>query len=83
MEKKEAIHINVVQQLLDKAARDSQLVNVRAWRKDGEAVNYLGWQPTSGHWRGGLHRLRNPQNGEIRAVIDVLIYELNGHPVYL
>lgn len=80
---KEALHINVVSQLLDKAARDGHLVNVRAWKKDGEAVNYLGWRPTSGHWRGGLHRLMNPVNGEIRAVIDVLIYELNGHPVYL
>jgi hypothetical protein len=80
---KEALHINVVLQLLDKAAHDNALVNVRAWKKDGEAVDYLGWRPTSGYWRGGIHRLMNPVNGEIRAVIDVLIYELNGHPVYL
>lgn len=80
---KEALHINEVLQLLDKAGEERKKVNVRAWKKDGNEVDYIGWLPLTGHWRGGIHRLMNPQNGEVRAVIDVLIYEFNGHTVYL
>ena len=80
---KEALHINEVLQLLDKAGKERRKVNVRAWKKDGNEVDYLGWLPLTGHRRGGIHRLMNPENGEVRAVIDVLIYEFNGHTVYL
>ena len=80
---KEALHINEVLQLLDKAGKERKKVNVRAWKKDGNEVDYIGWLPLTGHWRGGIHRLMNPENGGIRAVIDVLIYEFNGHTVYL
>lgn len=79
----QALHINVVLQLLDQAGKERKKVDVRAWKKDGNEVDYLGWIPLTGHWRGGIHRLANPVNGEVRAVIDVLIYEFNGHPVYL
>lgn len=80
---KEALHINYVLEQMDLAAKYRQRVSVKAWKKDGNGVEYAGWIPTSGHWRGGIHRLMNPANGEIRAVIDVLIYEFNGHQVYL
>lgn len=80
---KEALHINEVLQLLDKAGEEHKKVNVRAWKKDGNEVDYIGWLPLTGHWRGGIHRLMNPVNGDVRAVIDVLIYEFNGHTVYL
>lgn len=80
---KEAVHINEVLQLLDKAGKEHKKVNVRAWKKDGNEVDYIGWLPLTGHWRGGTHRLMNPINGDVRAVIDVLIYEFNGHTVYL
>jgi hypothetical protein len=80
---KEALHINEVLQLLDKAGEERKKVNVRAWKKDGNEVGYIGWLPLTGHWRGGIHRLMNPVNGDVRAVIDVLIYEFNGHTVYL
>lgn len=80
---KEALHINEVLQLLDKAGEERRKVNVRAWKKDGNEVDYIGWLPLTGHWRGGIHRLMNPVNGVVRAVIDVLIYEFNGHTVYL
>jgi hypothetical protein len=80
---KEALHINEVLQLLDKAGEERRKVNVRAWKKDGSEVDYIGWLPLTGHWRGGIHRLMNPVNGDVRAVIDVLIYEFNGHTVYL
>ena len=80
---KEALHINEVLKLLDKAGEERRKVNVRAWKKDGNEVDYIGWLPLTGHWRGGIHRLMNPINGDVRAVIDVLIYEFNGHTVYL
>ena len=80
---KKALHINEVLQLLDKAGEERRKVNVRAWKKDGNEVDYIGWLPLTGHWRGGIHRLMNPVNGDVRAVIDVLIYEFNGHTVYL
>ena len=80
---KEAFHINYVLEQLDLAAKYRQKVHLKAWKKDGNEVDYIGWLPLTGHWRGGIHRLMNPQNGEVRAVIDVLIYEFNGHTVYL
>jgi hypothetical protein len=83
VETKKAMHINDALHLLERAAKEGTQVNLRAWKKDGNAVDYMGWQPMGGHWQGGTQRLKNPVNGEIRAVIDVLIYEINGHPVYL
>lgn len=80
---KEALHINYVLEQLDVAAKYHQKVELKAWKKDGNEVDYIGWLPLTGHWRGGIHRLMNPVNGEVRAVIDVLIYEFNGHTVYL
>ena len=80
---KEALHINEVLQLLDKAGKERRKVDVRAWKKDGNEIDYIGWLPLTGHWRGGIHRLQNPVNNQVRAVIDVLIFEFNGHTVYL
>ena len=81
---KEAIHINYVLEQLDLAAKYNQRVSLKCWKKEnGTMVYYSGWIPTSGYWRGGIHRLLNPVNGQIRAVVDVLIFEYNGHPVYL
>lgn len=80
---KEAYHINYVLEQLDLAAKYKQRVQLKAWKKDGNAVDYSGWLPIGAHWRGGIHRLMNPANHEVRAVIDVLIYEFNGHTVYL
>lgn len=80
---KEAFHINYVLEQLDLAAKYRQKVHLKAWKKDGNVVDYSGWIPVGAHWRGGIHRLMNPVNKEVRAVIDVLIYEFNGHTVYL
>ena len=80
---KEALHINYVLEQLDVAAKYHQKVDLKAWKKDGNVVDYSGWIPVGAHWRGGIHRLMNPINGDVRAVIDVLIYEFNGHTVYL
>ena len=80
---KEAIHINYVLEQLDLAAKYKQRVELKAWKKDGNEVDYSGWIPVGSLWRRGIHRLLNPVNGEVRAVIDVLIHEFNGHTVYL
>lgn len=81
---KEAYHINYVLEQLDLAAKYRQRVHLKAWKKEnGEVADYSGWIPTSGHWRGGIHRLMNPVNGQVRAVVDALIFEFNGHSVYL
>ncbi len=80
---KEAFHINYVLEQLDLAAKYRQKVHLKAWKKDGNVVDYSGWIPVGAHWRGGIHRLMNPVNKEVRAVIDVLIFEYNGHTVYL
>lgn len=81
---KEALHINYVLEQLDLAGKYHQKVNVRVWKKEnGEIVDFLGWIPLTGHWRRGIHRLMNPANGQIRAIVDVLIFEFNGHTVYL
>ncbi|MDO4984390.1 MAG: maintenance system killer protein [Prevotella sp.] len=80
---KDALHINYVLEQLDLAAKYKQRVQLKAWKKDGNEVDYDGWIPVGSHWRRGIHRLMNPVNGEIRAVIDVLIFEFNGHTVYL
>ena len=80
---KPAIHINEMLKLLDKAAEERSQVNLKAWKDNGEVVEYHGWYVHGSHWRGGLHRLRNPQNGQIRNVCDVFIFEFNGQPVYL
>ena len=81
---KEALHINYVLEQLDLAGKYKQRVHLKAWKKEnGEVVEYDRWVPLTGHWRGGIHRLINPVNGQVRAVIDVLIFEFNGHSVYL
>lgn len=81
---KEALHINYVLEQLDLAAKYRQKVQLKAWKKENaEVVDYSGWIPVGSHWRGGIHRLMNPVNGQVRAVIDVLIFEFNGHTVYL
>ena len=49
----------------------------------GELRRYDGWQVISSHWRGGTHNLLNPSSGQKRKVIDVMMFEINGHPIYL
>ncbi|WP_256327320.1 hypothetical protein [Segatella bryantii] len=46
-------------------------------------MEYKGWLVKSGHWRGGTHRLINPQNRQIREVRDCCIFEFMGHEIYM
>ena len=51
--------------------------------KEGEIRRYDGWLVISAWWTRGTHDLMNPRNGQKRKVRDVLIFSINGHPVYI
>ena len=81
---KKPIHINEMRRQLDIAAIRSQTVNLRCWKlSTGDIIEYNGWLVKSGHWRGGTHKLINPQNRQIRVVRDICIFEFMGHEIYL
>ena len=80
---KSAIHLKEAQLFLDECLRTHELVTVVALTKDGEKITYKGWQVISSWWTRGTHDLRNPQSGQMRKVRDILIFEINGHPVYM
>ena len=80
---KSAIHLKEAQLFLDECKVTHELVYVVALTKEGEIHRYEGWQVISSWWQRGTHDLMNPKNGEKRKVRDVLIFEVNGHPVYI
>lgn len=77
------IHFSEMQRLMDTAYQRSQTLNIKAFRSDGNRVEYRGWIIHHQYWRGGYVRLVNPVNREIRLVPEVFIYEINGRKVYL
>ena len=77
------IHFSEVQRLMDTAYQRRQTLNIKAFRSDGNRVEYRGWIIHHQYWRGGYVRLVNPVNREIRLVPEVFIYEINGRKVYL
>ena len=78
-----AIHINELRRSLDISRIDRAPVDIDCWKLDGNIISYRGWLVSSSSWREGTHRLRNPQNGQIRKVRDVFIFRYNNHPIYL
>ena len=80
---KRSYHISEVEFLLDKAKKDGMQVNVAALDSTGALNEFYGWYVQGGYWRGGFHRLRNPVNGEIRTLCDVLIIKFNNCSMYL
>lgn len=80
---KRSYHITEVEFLLDKAKKDGMQVNVAALDSTGALNEFYGWYVQGGYWRGGFHRLRNPVNGEIRTLCDVLIMKFNNCSMYL
>lgn len=80
---KRSYHITEVEFLLDKAKKDGMQVNVAALDSTGALNEFYGWYVQGGYWRGGFHRLRNPVNGEIRTLCDVLIIKFNNCSMYL
>jgi hypothetical protein len=77
------IHFSEMQRLMDTAYQRRQTLNIKAFRSDGNRVEYRGWIIHHQYWRGGYVRLVNPVNREIRLVPEVFIYEINGRKVYL
>jgi hypothetical protein len=84
MEKvKSAINLKEAQLFLDECKRTREKVWVTALSQNGEIHRYDGWLVQSSYWRAGTHDFYNPQSRQIRKVRDVLIFEINGHPVYI
>lgn len=77
------IHFSEMQRLMDTAYQRRQTLNIKAFRPDGNRVEYRGWIIHHQYWRGGYVRLVNPVNRQIRLVPEVFIYEINGMKVYL
>lgn len=77
------IHFSEMQRLMDTAYQRRQTLNIKAFRSDGNRVEYRGWIIHHRYWRGGYVRLVNPVNRQIRLVPEVFIYEINGMKVYL
>ncbi|MBR4269620.1 MAG: hypothetical protein IKQ47_07565 [Prevotella sp.] len=80
---KSALHMKDAQLFLDECQRTHEPLNVTALKKDGTRIVLEGWTVTSSYWQRGTHDFRNPRNGQIRKVKDLLIFEINGHPVYI
>lgn len=83
MNNRNPIHFKQGQQLLDVAKETHQKVWVEAWASDGRIIRYDGWLVVGSFWRGGFHRLISPVSNEIRTVPDIMIFKINGHPIYL
>lgn len=84
MEKRRTIHITDMKRELDIARIRNQSVNLRCWKlSTGDIIEYKGWYVKGSHWRGGTHRLFNPDNGQVREVRDICIFEFMGKEVYL
>lgn len=77
------IHFSEMQRLMDTAYQRRQTLNIKAFRSDGNRVEYRGWIIHHQYWRGGYVRLVNPVNRQIRLVPEVFICEINGMKVYL
>lgn len=77
------IHFSEMQRLMDTAYQRRQTLNIKAFRSDGNRVEYRGWIIHHQYWRGGYVRLVNPVNRQIQLVPEVFIYEINGMKVYL
>lgn len=80
---KSGLHLKDAQLFLDECRGRQEPVWVKACTKDGELVSYEGWLVISSWWKRGTHDLKNPVSGQIRKVRDILIMEVNGHPVYI
>ena len=83
MNVKSAIHLKDAQLFLDECRRTHELVTVVALDQHGNIIRYEGWKVLSSWWRVGTHDFVNPKSGQIRKVRDILIFEINNHPIYI
>lgn len=68
---------------LDECAEKHEAVSIEALARDGHKIEMNGWTVTSGYTKERTHNFRNPVNGEMRKIIDCLLFYVNGHPVYI
>lgn len=80
---KSALYLKDAQLFLDDAAKRKETVTVLALKANGSLLSLEGWICISSWWEKGCHDFLNPCNGQIRKVRDVLIMNINGHPVYI
>ena len=80
---KKALYYKDAQLFLDSCIKSRDPVNITAMKSDGSILQMNGWLVTSGHWKSRTHNFRNPENGQIRKIRDILIFKINNHPVYL
>lgn len=80
---KTALYLKDAQLFLDSCIKSREPVNIVALKADGSLLLLDGWLCISGWWSKGFHDFKNPRNGQIRKVRDVLVFNINGHPVYL
>lgn len=80
---KGSISLKEAKKFLDECAGKHEQVSLVALAMDGHRIDLKGWVVTSGHTKGRTHNFRNPLNGEMRKVCDVLLFYLNNHPVYI
>lgn len=80
---KKPIQLKAAQLFLDECMRTREPLWIVALSKDGTLHRYDGWLVQSAWWRAGTHDLLNPANGQIRKVRDVLIFSINGHPLFI
>lgn len=83
MEQKSSLYLKDAQLFLDNAKQTREPVSVVALTADGKLLQLEGWICVSGWWEKGSHDFRSPESGQIRKVRDVLIFSINGHPVYI
>ena len=77
------ISLQEVKAYLDECAAKHEAVSIVALAHDGHKIVLKGWTVTSGNSVGRTHNYRNNENGEVRKIIDVLLFYVNGHPVYI
>lgn len=80
---KSAIYLREAQLFLDECKRTHEPVWIVALKMNGELLRLDGWQVISGYWQAGTHDYRHPMSGQIRKLKDLLLFEINGHPVYV
>lgn len=77
------ISLQEAKAFLDECAEKHEAVSLVALAVDGHKVVMNGWTVTSGNSVGRTHNYRSNESGEVRRIIDVLLFYVNGHPVYI
>lgn len=77
------IHLKSVQLFLDECIKSREAVSLVVLKQDGTILRLDGWLVASCFFRRGTHDLLNPVNGHVRKIRDILIFEINAHPVYV